>query len=48
MDWIFSHAQEIAAMETEQSNNESKLKDGPGSESCDAITLFSSSSQTTS
>ena len=40
MDWIFSHADEIAAMETTQQSSEPKLKDGPGSESCDPITIF--------
>lgn len=32
VDWIFSHTDELATMETAQSSGEVKLKDGPGSE----------------
>lgn len=39
MDWIFSHADEIATLETKNSS-EPKFNDGPGSQSCNLVTLF--------
>jgi len=35
VDWIFSHADEVAAMDTDQaSSNTSKYNDGTGSKLC--------------